>query len=313
MKHFSSVSVSKDSYDWLQLELSDGQRVSTRLLIGADGHQSLVRQIARINTVQWDYNQQAVVAVLLLDCQETDSSESEVSVGCNDTAWQRFLPTGPLAVLPLSDKTSCLIWTTSPVEARSLVSMSSQQFTDAVNHALCFTQHSHSTAAYLDNIIDGAFKAASSVGLGWFSPATSRQLPPNVVGVEEGSRATFPLGLCHASQYVDRRVALVGDSAHRIHPLAGQGVNLGFGDVQCLLDQLVGAVYRGEDIGSLFHLREYESLRRRRVVPMTALTDLINRIYSNTLPPFVLLRSAACKTANSFRPINAAMIKFATD
>jgi ubiquinone biosynthesis monooxygenase Coq6 len=106
-------------------------------------------------------------------------------------------------------------------------------------------------------------------------------------------------------------VALIGDAAHRVHPLAGQGVNLGFGDVECLRDQLIDAVRKGRDLGSHQQLRDYESSRMKRVVPVMAVVDALDRVYSNRFSPLVLMRSAFCKTANAVKPINAAMIRFA--
>lgn len=281
--------------NWAQVHLGNGQILSCKLLIGADGFKSLLRETAKIHSVNLEYDQLAVVATLKLP-EDT----------LNNVAWQRFLPTGPIALLPLSNDASCLIWTTTVENGRSLLKLSNESFVDAVNNSLWSDSSKNSLASYVTQCIE---IVATTVGLG----ETIKQLPPTILTTVEGSRMSFPLGLMHATHYVKPRMALIGDAAHRIHPLAGQGVNLGFGDVTSLTKILSAAAYNGTDIGSLRHLLEYETERQRQVIPIMAAVDCINRLYSTSFAPIVLLRSIGCQATNSLHPIKDQMIKFATN
>lgn len=128
---------------------------------------------------------------------------------------------------------------------------------------------------------------------------TVKQLPPKVTGLQEKSRAAYPLTFGHASSYVSEGVALVGDAAHRIHPLAGQGVNLGFGDVLCLTDILGRAVYSGSSLGNLTYLLDYERTRLKANVPIMLGCHGIQRLYCNEFSPIVLARSIGLQISES--------------
>lgn len=278
----------KDDADstFVGMELDSGEQIATRLLIGADGFKSLVRKTADIHTVGWDYNQFGVVATLHI----TETPD-------NNVAWQRFLKTGPIAMLPLDSRNSCLIWSTSPSEAENLLKLDSESFVDAVNSAFWSDDTKHPIANYVNRTFDDLL---SNFGR---SSRSIQQLPPTVVNIADNSRARFPLGLSHASQYVKTRVALIGDAAHRVHPMAGQGVNLGFADVECLVNELGQAVSNGQDIGALNHLLRFETQRQRAVVPVMALTDGLVRLYSTDWTPFVLARTLGLQATNAVEPL----------
>ncbi|NXU55695.1 COQ6 monooxygenase, partial [Turnix velox] len=279
-------SQSCDTSPWVQVELADGRRLHTRLLIGADGHNSAVRKEAKIKNIKHQYDQSAVVATLHLS-EPTD----------NNVAWQRFLPTGPIALLPLSDTASSLVWSTSHEHAAQLLAMDEESFVDSINSAF-WSNVNHS------DFIDAAgamFRSALS--LLQPSGSAARQLPPSVAKVEPQSRATFPLGMGHATEYVQQRVALIGDAAHRVHPLAGQGVNLGFGDVASLAQHLSAAAFNGNDLGSLKHLLKYETERQRHNVSLLTAIDFLKRLYSTTLTPVVLLRTWGLQATNALPPV----------
>ncbi|KAM4690354.1 ubiquinone biosynthesis monooxygenase COQ6, mitochondrial [Rhinophrynus dorsalis] len=280
---------------WVQIELSDGRTLHTRLLIGADGQNSMVRSAAGIQSVQWGYNHVAVVATLHLS-EATD----------NNVAWQRFLPTGPIALLPLSDTCSSLVWSTSPEHATQLMDMDEENFVDHVNSAF-WSNESHS-----DFISSAGSLFRSAVSFLMPSGTSARQLPPSVSRVELNSRAAFPLGMGHATEYIRHRVALIGDAAHRVHPLAGQGVNMGFGDVASLVHHLSKAAFSGRDLGSTRHLLEYETERQRHNLPLMAAIDLLKRLYNTKQPPLVLLRTLGLQATNAISPVKEQIMAFAS-
>jgi 2-octaprenylphenol hydroxylase len=214
--------------DAARITLEDGRRLSCQLVIGADGGQSVARQLAGIGRSGWNYDQTAVVAHL-----RTEKPHRE-------TAWQRFLPTGPLAFLPLRDGRVSLVWTTTPAEADELIQANEADFNARVTQAS-----------------DGVLGAA----------------------VLTSARAGFPLALWHAREYVRPRLALVGDAAHTIHPLAGQGVNLGFLDCASLVQVLAAAAAQGEEVHGMRVLRRYERWRRSENAIVLALCDTINRLF----------------------------------
>lgn len=285
----------KEGSSWVQIQLADGQKLHTKLLIGADGQNSMVRSTAGMKTIQWSYNHVAVVATLQLS-ELTD----------NNVAWQRFLPTGPIALLPVSDTCSSLVWSTSPEHAAELLNMDDENFVDAVNSAFWSSEYHSEFISSANSVL------RSIVSLLIPSGTPARQLPPSVSAVGEKSRAAFPLGLGHAPEYVRQRVALIGDAAHRVHPLAGQGVNMGFADVASLLNHLSSAAFDGQDLGSLRHLLAYETERQRQNLPLMAAIDLLKRLYNTKLPPVVLLRTFGLQATNAVTPIKEQIMAFAS-
>ncbi|XP_062973926.1 ubiquinone biosynthesis monooxygenase COQ6, mitochondrial isoform X1 [Elgaria multicarinata webbii] len=284
-----------DTSSWVQIDLADGRRLQTKLLIGADGQNSMVRKAAGIQNIQYQYDQSAVVATLHLS-EATD----------NNVAWQRFLPSGPIALLPLSDTLSSLVWSTSHEHASQLQSMDEESFVDSINSAFW------SNANHSDFIDTAGSMFRSAVSLLMPSGTASRQLPPSVAKVDPRSRAVFPLGLGHATEYVQHRVALIGDAAHRIHPLAGQGVNMGFGDIACLTHYLSAAAFNGKDLGSLKHLLQYEGERQRHNLSLMVAIDLLKRLYSTSIAPFVLLRTWGLQATNAVPPVKERIMAFAS-
>lgn len=151
-----------------------------------------------------------------------------------------------------------------------------------------------------------------AVGLLKPTKVSARQLPPSVARVDAKSRVLFPLGLGHAAEYVRPRVALIGDAAHRVHPLAGQGVNMGFGDISSLAHHLSTAAFNGKDLGSMSHLTGYETERQRHNTALLAATDLLKRLYSTSAAPLVLLRTWGLQATNAVSPLKEQIMAFAS-
>jgi 2-octaprenylphenol hydroxylase len=219
--------------------VDDGRRLSAQLVVGADGAQSTARRLAGIEQAGWDYDQSAVVAHL----QPAEPHRS--------TAWQRFLPSGPLALLPLRDGRVSLVWSTSPDEAKQLLAMGEGDF-------------------------GGRVTEASALALGDLTVASER--------------AAFPLSRWHAREYTRARFVLVGDAAHTIHPLAGQGVNLGFLDAASLVQVLADAATRGDEWAGGRVLRRYERWRRSENAVVLTLCDALNRLFGERSVPVAALR-----------------------
>ncbi|CAL1296844.1 unnamed protein product [Larinioides sclopetarius] len=288
----TDVSLPANQSDLVTVELQNGTPLKTKLLVGADGVNSLVRNKMKIKYLSWNYDQKGIVATLKLSEQPTE----------NIVAWQRFLPTGPIALLPLSDDLCSLVWTVSLPMCEKLLNMPEDQFVDSLNSSLWDEEKKNSV---VESAILNLKNLISTLTPG-YEPV--RQLPPSILSVQPNSRAAFPLGLGHATEYVAPRVALIGDSAHRVHPLAGQGVNLGFGDVKCLTECLEKSVYNGDCIGSLQQLLEYETKRQRHVLPTMFAIDALNRIYKTEFTPFVLMRSLGVTALDACQPMKNIMI-----
>ncbi len=225
--------------DGARLTLADGRRLRAALVVGADGGASPTRELAGIERVGQPYPQEAVVGHLATALPHAE------------TAWQRFLPSGPIALLPLRDGRVSIVWTTTPAEAESLVNLPAEEFSARVTEA-------------------------SGRVLGDMTLASGR--------------ARFPLALWHAREYCRPRLALVGDAAHTIHPLAGQGANLGLLDCACLVEVLSGAIAADEDWTGLRVLRRYERWRRSENALMMSVVDGLNRLFSAENPAIASLR-----------------------
>jgi len=213
----------------------------------------------------------------------------------NTTAWQRFLPTGPVALLPLTDDKSSLVWTLDKAMARDMVQIDDEAFITNLNKALCGKENEIS----LVNSISEAF--GSVLNRIVRTQDLDALQPPLVKGVM--NRAAFPLGFGHSTRYIGSRTLLVGDAAHRIHPLAGQGVNLGFGDVACLAEVVENMLVEGGGIGHHEYLRQYETERQRHNLLTMAGVDTLQKLYCTDNIPMVLARSLGIMTTNAMKPV----------
>jgi 2-octaprenylphenol hydroxylase len=232
--------------------LHDGRRLAARLVVGADGRDSLVRDLVGIATRGGDYDQRAIVALVRPERWHAE------------TAWQRFLPSGPLALLPLADGRCALVWSACEARAEALLALPDAGFCEALSEA-------------------------SELCLGRI--------------LEVGPRAAFALRRQHAVSYCGRRLALVGDAAHVLHPLAGQGLNLGLLDAAALAEAIARAHERGRDIGARATLRRYERARRGDNALMLAAMDGFKRLFGNEVPALAAARSLGLAATDRFWPV----------
>ncbi|KAJ7513460.1 hypothetical protein O6H91_23G025300 [Diphasiastrum complanatum] len=280
---------------WAKVQLDNGRRLQTRLVIGADGGRSKVRNFAGIDTTGWKYNQQAVICTIGVETEHF-------------TAWQRFLPTGPLALLPLGGKFSNIVWSTTPEKAESLKSLTSEQFVNAVNRALTEDYGPKPQSGSVHHLMSKILSPFT----GGSTPSVEEDFmfPPKVISLES-QRLSFPLSLSHANKYVAHRLALVGDAAHTVHPLAGQGVNLGFGDAASIANILSEAITFGEDIGERSVLQRYEKERMSANVLMMAILDGFQRVFSVDFGPFNVVRAGGFSTVQNFGPLKKLITSYA--
>jgi 2-octaprenylphenol hydroxylase len=238
--------------------LSDGSHLQARLVVGADGRESMVRQLAGIASQGWEYDQHAIVATIQPEQHH------------RFTAWQRFMPSGPLAFLPIDDGRCSIVWSTSPQQAAALMELDDGAFCHALSEAS-----------------EGVLGAIQAVG----------------------PRGVFPLRLGHAETYIREGLALVGDAAHAIHPLAGQGVNLGLLDAASLAEVLIEARKVGRRLGSMATLRRYERSRKGANMGMLGAMDFFKRFFSNEVLSLRLMRNLGLTLADRSGPMKNLMIR----
>ncbi len=238
--------------DAVTIALADGREYRAALAVGADGSDSAVRTQAGIAVRGRGYDQRAVVTHLR-------PAKPHAA-----TAWQRFLDTGPLALLPLADGRVSLVWTTTPALAQELTGCTDEAFSARVT--------------------------AASAGILGRLECTA-------------PRASFPLRLLQANQYAAHRIALVGDAAHTVHPLAGQGINLAFLDVAALVDVAGDAVQAGDDPGERRALRRYERWRKAEALPAIALLDGIQKLFQGDGELQSRLRRSGLELVQAARPL----------
>ena len=246
--------------DRQQVELQDGRLFAARLLVGADGRDSGVRGYAGIHARASDYRQQALVAAVATQHSHLD------------TAWQRFLPTGPLAFLPLSDGRCSIVWSADSAEAKRLMELDDRDFCTALGEAFEYR---------LGTVL------------------------------ECGERLLFPLRRQYAERYVAPRLALVGDASHVIHPLAGQGVNLGLKDVRELSDTLLRARASERDIGSLPVLRRYERARKGDNLATMLVMDGFKQLFGSRAAPLRWVRNLGLNLVDAAPPIKNQIMRAA--
>ncbi|ALR14619.1 FAD-dependent 2-octaprenylphenol hydroxylase [Vibrio natriegens] len=230
---------------WLTLD--NGQAMTAKLVVGADGANSWLRRQMDIPLTHWDYGHSALVA-------NVKTAEPH-----NHIARQIFTPHGPLALLPMSQPNMCsIVWSTEPDRAEHLLAMDEHEFNKA-----------------LTSEFDARLGLCGVVG----------------------ARAAFPLKMRYARDFVVERVALVGDAAHTIHPLAGQGVNLGLLDAASLAQEVLALWNQGQDIGSKRNLRSYERWRKAESAKMIAAMQGFRDLFSGENPAKKLIRGIGLSLA----------------
>ncbi|KAF9365635.1 putative ubiquinone biosynthesis monooxygenase [Mortierella sp. NVP85] len=308
-----------DISDWPVIELDNGKKLQTRLLVGADGVNSPVRSFAKIESLGWDYSQFGLVATLQID--PFTSTAPGYGKGI---AWQRFLPTGPIAMLPLNNGLASLVWSTTPKIAQDLKKLPSHDFCALVNAGF---NASPAELEYLYNNIgpDGQPLVDFQQEIEWRASVQEMEAsktvvrdnsnmdakPPKVVGVQENTRAPFPLRMRNSNSYVEDRVVLVGDAAHTVHPLAGQGLNQGLADVECLARTIEQSLLSGSDIGNIHSLTPYSSERFLPNLAMLGTVDKLSKLYNTDFGPVVWARSLGLTAVDNMGPIKREIMKFA--
>ena len=214
----------------VSVTLSSGKKISARALIGCDGRGSGTAERAGIKRIGWGYGQTALVCAI----------EHEKPHG--GIAHQFFMPTGPLAILPLTGNRSSIVWSETEINATAFNALSDAEYLTMLRPRF------------------GNF-------LGEISLA--------------GARYSYPLALSITDRLVADRTALVGDAAHGLHPIAGQGLNAGMRDIAALVQIITEAQKRGEDYGSLAVLKRYEEWRRFDNTALALATDTFNKLFSN--------------------------------
>ena len=264
-----------------EIVLQNGDTITaTDLLIGADGANSIVRR--SMSTVDHyfnkDYQQMGIVGTIIF---ENDFE--------NRTAYQKFTKSGPIAVLPLSSRVSSLVWTVPRESAKDFVKMNPTEFGVKLSNALLDNYPSSSIVHAVNTGIGAALRYITSR-----DPITASIKGPNAPIKRVDNLAAFPLGSGLPNRCIGPKTALIGDAAHRVHPLAGQGVNLGFGDVSSIVDLLEQSVKRGEPFLGYEEnvLSEYETERLRHNLPTMAAIDGIQKLYCTDNVFAVLARSA---------------------
>jgi 2-octaprenyl-6-methoxyphenol hydroxylase len=231
--------------------VSNGDVVSAKLAIAADGRDSPMRELMSIGIVSWSYPQVGIVATV------------EHERPHNGVAYEHFLPSGPFAILPLTGNRSSLVWTEEAKLAPRMMKLPEAEFDAEI--AGRFGTHLGKTRS-------------------------------------TGPRWSYPLKFHLARDYVRPRFALAGDSAHGIHPIAGQGLNLGLKDAAALAEVVLDAARLGLDIGNLNTLIRYERWRRFDSFVLGASTDTLNRLFSNDFTPVRVARDIGLGLVDAIGP-----------
>lgn len=240
------------------LALDTGEALEASLVVAADGRDSPLRRAAGVPVRGWEYDQSGLVAAV------------RPAVHHGGVARQRFLPTGPLAFLPLPDGACSIVWSVPRRQAEALLELPADDFAERLGAAF-----GHALGPVL----------------------------------EVGERAAFPLRLQHATRYAARRLVLAGDAAHAIHPLAGQGLNLGLMDAAALAEVLIAAWRRGGDLGDPRYLHRYERWRKGENLAMMAVMDAFKRMFGSSLPPLVALRGLGLRWVDRALPLKRSIMR----
>lgn len=256
----AKVEATESNADRRALTLDDGTTLNARIVVAADGAESTLRDLLRIDTNTRDYGQRAIVAHV-----KTERAHES-------TAWQRFLPNATLAFLPLADGRASIVWSVPTNEAERLLALDDAAFCRELGTAFDFRL--------------GAIEATTK-------------------------RAAVPLRMRLAKSYIAPRFVLIGDAAHVVHPLAGQGVNLGLRDAAELADILIDARDAKRDFAAEHILRRYERRRRSDDTLSAYAFDTIQRVFGSDFPPLAALRGAGLAIADRIAPLKRQLARHA--
>lgn len=240
------------------LTLASGKVLRTRLIVGSDGRSSGTAQRAGIRRTGWDYGQTALVCAVAHERPH------------QGIAHQFFMPSGPLAILPLPGNVSLIVWSERTATAAKFAALSDEDFLQVLRPRF------------------GSFLGEISL---------------------TGQRSTYPLGLSLADHLIAPRVALVGDAAHGVHPVAGQGLNAGLRDVAALTHVLTEARQRGEDIAAPDVLERYQRWRRFDTAMLAMTTDMSTRLFSSDNPLLRLGRDLGMGAVQAVGPLRRALMR----
>jgi len=254
--------ITNKSSSTVKVKVKGEQRlITTKLVIGADGARSHIRNLARIKTRGWKYWQSCVAFTIKHTALE------------NNTAFERFWPSGPMGVLPLPGNRCQIVWTNPHADAQALAELDEAEFL-------------------------AKLKTYTGESLGDLELV--------------GKRMVFPVQLMQCDRYIKPRLALIGDAAHCCHPVGGQGLNLGIRDAASLAQVLQAANQKGQDIGAIKILKRYESWRKIENLAILGFTDLLDRMFSNSWLPIVALRRMGLWMMSYLKPLKIFALKLMT-
>lgn len=253
------VAFARDS-DGVSVHLQSNSKLTAKLLVGADGAHSQVRQWAGIGISGWDYAQSAMLINI------------NTAQGQQDVTWQQFTPKGPRSLLPLPGNNASLVWYDDANRIKQLMQLNNKQLADQIR-------------VHFPARLDADFTVEN--------------------------KGSFGLTRRHAQRYYSHNVVILGDAAHTINPLAGQGVNLGFKDVEAFLAVIKDALAQDNIWWSNEVLAQYQRKRYRDNQLMMTAMDLFYAGFSNDILPLKLLRNGALKLANINSPLKKTVLKYA--
>ena len=232
--------------------------LKTCLLVAADGGHSKVRQLLGIDAQETDYEQTAIIANIT------------TAYPHKNVAYERFTPTGPLALLPMREHECSLVWTKTPSEAENLLNLTEAQFSSALQQAY-----------------------------GWRLGRIQRI----------GQRHAYPLRLIRVLPYTRNHVVVIGNAAHTLHPVAGQGLNLGLRDVASLTEAVVESWRKDRKLGDAETLQNYQTWQQPDQQRVTYLTDQLVHLFSNNHLPLVMSRNIGLLLLDALTPLKKSLVR----